>query len=90
MRKKTAAVAGLALVLAAPPAVWAEEPSVGQRVDEAMQRALNLMEHFIGAIPGYEAPEITPEGDIIIRKKRPNSVPDADDNKPLPEGQRRV
>jgi hypothetical protein len=90
MWKKTAAVAVLALALAASPAARAEEPSVGQRVDEAMQRALNLMERFIGAIPGYEAPEITPEGDIIIRKKRPNSGPDAADDKPLPEGQRRV
>ena len=90
MRKKTAAVAGLALVLAASPAVWAEEPSVGQKVNEAMQRALNLMERFIGVIPGYEAPEVTREGDIIIRRKRPDTVPDAADNKPLPEGQRRV
>ena len=77
MWKKKAAVAGLALALAVSLAARSEEPSVGQKVDEAMQRALNLMERFIGAIPGYEAPEITPEGDIIIRRKRPNSGPDA-------------
>lgn len=94
MWKKTAVAAGLALALAASPvlsgAAQAEEPSVGQKVDEAMQRALSLMERFIGAIPGYEAPEITPEGDIIIRRKRPNAGTGADDDKPLPEGQRRV
>ncbi len=84
------AAAGLALALAASPAALAEEPSVGQQVDEAMQRALNLLERFIGAIPGYEAPEITPEGDIIIRRKRPELGPGADKDKPLPEGQRRV
>lgn len=90
MRKRTAAAAGLALALAASPAARAEEPSVGQKVDEVMQRALDLMERFIGAIPGYEAPEITPEGDIIIRRKRPDAGPDASDDKPLPEGQRRA
>ena len=52
MWKKTAAVAGLALALAVSLAARSEEPSVGQKVDEAMQRALNLMERFIGAIPG--------------------------------------
>jgi len=78
------------LVLAAPPAVRAEESSVGQKVDEAMQGAFNLMERVIGAIPGDKAPEITPEGDIIIRRKRPDKGPDAADDKPLPDGQRRV
>lgn len=90
MWKKTAAIAGLALALAASPTARAEERSVGQKVDEAMQRALNLMERFIGAIPGYEAPQISPEGDIIIRRKRHDSGPGAADDKPLPEGQRRV
>ena len=66
MRKKTAA---LALVLAAPPAVRAEESSFGQKVDEAMQGAFNLMERVIGTIPGDKAPEIMPKGTIIIRRR---------------------
>lgn len=90
MRKRTAAAAGLALAFAASPAAWAEEPSVEQKVDEVMQRALDLIERVIGASPGYEAPEIMPEGDIIIRRKRPDAGPDAADGKPLPEGQRRA
>lgn len=87
MIKRVLAAAGLALALAASPAAKAEEPSVGEKVDEAMQRALDAMRRFIGAIPGYEAPEITPEGDISIRRKRPS---ESADEKPLPEGQRRI
>lgn len=81
------AAAGLALALAASPVALAEEPSVGEKVDEAVQRALDVMQRFIGAIPGYEAPEIMPNGDIIIRRKQSSN---GEDQKPLPEGQRRI
>lgn len=49
----------------------AGEKSLGAEVDDAVKRALRALDYFIDSIPGYEAPEITPEGDIIIRKKRP-------------------
>lgn len=40
-------------------------------LDAGMRDAMRSVEKFIDEVPGYEAPEVTPEGDIIIRKKRP-------------------
>jgi len=64
-----------ALLIAAPAA--AEDKSIGQQVDEAMQKALKSLEAFVEQFPGYKAPEITPDGDIIIRKSRPSAERDA-------------
>lgn len=94
MWKQFAAVVGLTLALAASPATpaFADEPTVGQKLDQAVERALSMIKRFMAVVPGYEAPEITPEGDIIIRKIRPDApAPNSDaEQKPLPDGQRRT
>ena len=46
------------------------------QVDEALERALRSLERFIDRVPGYEAPEIMPNGDIVIRKKPPRPAPE--------------
>lgn len=82
-----AALAACAIAMA-PAGALAEGgrqngPSVGAEIDEAINRALERLERLIEDTPMYEAPVITPDGDIIIRRKRP-------DRPPLPEGQRRT
>jgi hypothetical protein len=37
---------------------------------------LEAMDLFLKSIPQYEAPQITPEGDIIIRRKPVPPVPE--------------
>lgn len=65
--------AGLAAVLAAGPAAAQDKPeSPRQLLDEAGEKFLRAIELMLKAIPQYEAPEILPNGDIIIRRKRPD------------------
>lgn len=75
------------LLVAAPTIASAEkagpDPSVGDKVGQAIDKAMERLQRLIEETPMYEAPEITPEGDIIIRKRRPK--PD-----PLPKGHRRI
>ena len=72
-------VIGLALGAVLAPPVMAEEKGLGAQIDEALARALKQFEAMAERFPGYEAPEVTPEGDIIIRKKRPKvSTDDVD------------
>ena len=70
----------LLVALASPPA-FAEDKGLGAQVDDALADALKRLEFFIERFPGYEAPEVAPNGDIIIRKKQPRPAtgePDAD------------
>lgn len=73
----SAAVLAFALLttpaLAEGPA--ASDKDLGAEIDEAVKEALRALELFFDRFPGYEAPEVTPEGDIIIRKKRPRPEP---------------
>jgi len=64
---------GLALASAgAPSLVTAQEreESPEQLMREGMERMMRAMELMIEMVPQYEPPELTPEGDIIIRRKR--------------------
>ena len=64
----------LALAAPAPPA-WAAEDDVPATVErlarEAAERIVEALNLLLLAIPQYEAPEIRPNGDIIIRRKHP-------------------
>lgn len=68
----------LALALSTAPAiVSAEEKSLGKEldekigeIDEQLEAAMRALERFVADIPMYETPEVTPDGDIIIRKRR--------------------
>ncbi len=64
-----------ALIGAAPAASSAashttEREQAEQMALEAMEQLMRALELFIQSIPQYEAPEITDDGDIIIRRKR--------------------
>ena len=74
MRYRISFLALLAgLVLAVPTPSVATEPSEqespSEMAREGMQRMLEALENLIESIPQYEMPEITDEGDIIIRRK---------------------
>ncbi len=86
MRKTlTAAILLAGLMLAAPmPAVAAGPPGETPEetpealAREGMERMLRALELFIEMIPQYEMPEVTEDGDIIIRRKRRRAEPPAD------------
>lgn len=63
------------LALAVPAA--AAEPETKETPSELMSDAMSQMvralELFMKSIPQYEKPEITKDGDIIIRRKRPGA-----------------
>ena len=42
---------------------------------ESMSKMIEAMDKFLRSIPHYDLPEITPEGDIIIRRKPVPPVP---------------
>jgi hypothetical protein len=65
---------GLALPAAAADADGKETPS--ELMTEAMSRMVRALEMMIQSIPQYEKPEITEDGDIIIRRKNPETSPD--------------
>ena len=72
---RLAIVLGLALALApVGPAALAAEPKreedPQELMREGMENLLRAIELMIEMVPQYEAPELTPEGDIIIRRKR--------------------
>ena len=82
MRHRISLIALLAgLTLNAPTAVATDpndEESPSELAREGMQRMLRALETMIEAIPQYELPEITEDGDIIIRR-RPRPERDAPD-----------
>ena len=87
MWKRTLAAFSLAIVISAPALSEPERNPLAE-MDAALQNALRSLESFIERFPGYEAPEVTPEGDIIIRKKRPDGA--RDPKAPEGKGVRRI
>lgn len=76
MLTATALAIGLAL---APAARAAEEPPPGQSsaelAMEGLGKLMQALESFIRSIPQFEAPVVTEEGDIVIRRKRETAPP---------------
>lgn len=61
---------GLSLAVAAGPARAAEEPPA-DTIERGAQMVLDGLRAFFSSIPQYEAPEVLPNGDIIIRRINP-------------------
>lgn len=82
MRRFTMAMA-LVLLLAAPAYGQAQigdesGQSPGALAAEGLETLLQALDLFIESIPQYEPPELTEDGDIILRRKR-------DDRAPVPQ-----
>ena len=66
----------LGLALAAPAGAETRNESSGvvpPEIAEAADSVMRLFTSLIGAIPTYEAPELMPNGDIVIRRKQPTA-----------------
>ena len=65
-----------------PTLAWArqdpEEAEPGETVREGLERMMRALERFIDMIPQYEVPELTDDGDIIIRRKRDDEPSEAE------------
>lgn len=75
----------IALIAAGP--VSAQKPSPHDNVEEQTERAikegvqtvLRALESMFKSVPQYDLPEVMENGDIILRRKRPNDVKDSGD-----------
>ncbi len=83
MRAVRCLAASLAL-LAAAPAAEAQtpprydpryEPNPQERALEQADRILRQMLDILRAIPSYDPPVVTQEGDILIRRRPPRPLP---------------
>jgi len=76
-----AVLLGLGLGLAPVLPAAAAEPDKNKKetpselMSDAMSQMIRALELFVRSIPQYEKPEITENGDIIIRRKRPETEP---------------
>ncbi|HYD31966.1 MAG TPA: hypothetical protein VEB64_14085 [Azospirillaceae bacterium] len=67
--------AGAAVAQEAPREPPAAEPAPKEQALQGLQQLLRGIERMVKQIPTYSAPEMTPEGDIIIRRVRPEEAP---------------
>jgi hypothetical protein len=79
---RTLAAALLACGIIAAPAAAAEAPrqAPGELLDEAADKLLQALKIILMAVPQYAAPEINENGDIVIRRIRPEQ-----ERRPAPE-----
>ena len=68
--RKTA-VALAIVILTAAPAVGQQQKNAEELATEGLSKMVQALESLLNSIPQYEKPEITEDGDIIIRRKRP-------------------
>lgn len=62
--------AGLGLS-ATPVAAQETSPNPTEKLEESVETFLSAIQLFLLAIPQYAAPEVLPNGDIIIRRLQP-------------------
>lgn len=84
---KLAIIAVAALMPLAATAQPSSADEAARMARDALDRLMGTLGAAIGSIPQYSAPEILPNGDIIIRRKpRADDVPAA----PAPPDQRKT
>jgi hypothetical protein len=72
----TRPILALALLGAlAVPASAQQKETPSDLATEAMSKMVRALELLIQSIPQYEQPEVNENGDIIIRRKRPDGAP---------------
>ena len=64
-----------AVIAVGLPVSAAAEESATDKLDQAMQNVLDAIKLMMLAVPQYELPEVLPNGDIIIRRVRPEDAP---------------
>jgi len=76
--RRAASAALIAAMLTVPvsgASAAQDEPGAGAQAEkmarDAMERMMRALELLFQSIPQYELPEVTDDGDIIIRRKHP-------------------
>jgi hypothetical protein len=62
----------------ASSAAWAQDTTLKGAQEEAVEgisRLLQALEMFVDSVPQFAAPEVLPNGDIIIRRIQPDKDP---------------
>jgi hypothetical protein len=75
--RMTAALLLASLSLGAP-AVQAQDSTLQDAQKEAVEgigKLLEALQMFVKSVPQYSAPEVLPNGDIIIRRVNPDQTP---------------
>jgi len=62
----------------------AEEQAPEEMISEGAGLIINAIELMLLSIPTYEAPEVLPNGDIIIRRVKPGETPTENDDLEAP------
>jgi hypothetical protein len=84
-----AAIVAVAMTVATAPAVQAQESTLDDAQQEAVEglsKLLQALGMFVKSVPQFSAPEVLPNGDIIIRrihpqdKSAPSEPPGKDDS----------
>lgn len=73
-----ALLAGMMLVSAGPLRAEDTPPGPTQKLEEGVENFLSAIKLFLLAIPQYSAPEVLPNGDIIIRRIHPGEEPETE------------
>ncbi len=64
------------MVAASPALAQSNDNNPEELATEGISKLMDALGAFIKSIPQYEAPEINENGDIIIRRKRPEAEKD--------------
>ena len=67
---RSTAVALAIVIVTAAPAVGQQQKNPEELATEGLGKMVQALESLLNSIPQYEKPEITEDGDIIIRRKR--------------------
>jgi len=97
LRRIALAAAVIAIAAIPAPAQDApKKPAPGDTLTEQTEKAfrksietiLKALEKLVGSVPLYEAPEVLKNGDIIIRRKRPDAAPAPEKKEKSPDTSR--
>lgn len=77
--------AGPALAQPTEPHMLPQAPAAPDIVTESARRILEGIRRLVDRMPMFEAPRVTPEGDIILKRIRP-TFPEADEAKTGDQG----
>src|SRR5262245_27201872 len=75
LRLAAALALGLAASGAQPAFAQATMETAQRQAVEGLGKLLDALQMFVKSVPQYSAPEVLPNGDIIIRRVKPQETP---------------
>ena len=83
-------VVALMLLASTPALSYDAGKSPGEQLDGVLEDVLGAIGLVLKAVPQYELPEVLPNGDIIIRRVRPEEQSPEKQDKPAENGDKGV